>query len=800
MRPIYKNSMVLLMFFLFFMLQFDHIDLLILLIREIYIRKVANSEGALVGIPSKVISLDINHAEEGSKEEGDEGGADEAATSTDTGMDLYESLCLVVLSRTLQRRILRPCAGRILHQLPRIPVECVRLLELLLLTGTKPVLASGSAPPTRRGGLHGGAVDRGTRLAALEILGSLLFNQSCMNDSTTFFHVLCPLLWLCVDEDFSTRTGAVNCLVGACRRIERDHFPGEGLYHVRSAILLFAMQAALHCTGTVGNFSQLVRQRGGDQEGQQQQSRRNSSVRSASGTPSEDLLGFVTSSTWIDGDDKEHESLEAAQQEMEVKMEVDGQGQEEEEAAAASSFLDIDQVFASECFDQGAMFGGEFLPLASGVDGNVQQEAFMKRHFHLMSQLCMNKHTLLTLFFNIYEVTLAKSSSSEEEEEEKEKKEGGEGEKVDENVHFQYLRRQVEKEVLSIIPLLLPATRSGFSRHRQSTTTAATPVEIITHLMEHCNITSTLPLFCLVLEKVLDPISMPAGEELIQLGRDLYARLPPNPINICVLIPLLGGMTTSEVEDLLPQVIRELSSPAFVPLATTLTGGADVSPDEQKEKQRLLKNTFLRKAFYRITHTRPPPLSRAKLLVSLHRIDMEKHSLKLKNVLDAIGLCIAEKEEYSAEVMKEAILTLLQDEIPAVALMRTVLLSAQTMPEMQKFTLHEVIPRLVRKKTWLIAPKAWEGVLMCVKTFSGQRDFEPTIRAFVGLPMTQLKSVITIAKDVKGILNRILRSMSSADIEECVSGRWAGLEDLNIAQTAKEKEDKDIFIKSILQK
>jgi hypothetical protein len=106
----------------------------------------------------------------------------------------------------------------------------------------------------------------------------------------------------------------------------------------------------------------------------------------------------------------------------------------------------------------------------------------------------------------------------------------------------------------------------------------------------------------------------------------------------------------------------------------------------------------------------------------------------------------------------------------------------------------------VRKKTWLIAPKVWEGVLMCVKTFNGQRDFEPTIRAFVGLPMTQLKSVITIAKDVKGILNRILRSMSTADIEECVSGRWAGIEDVNLTQAPKEQEEKKKFIESILQK
>ena len=782
------------LFFTFCLLlwQFDHIDLLILLLREVYIRRVANNEGALIGIPGKVVSLDTcvqDHGGTGTEMEEE----DEA----DSALGLYESLCLVVLSRTLQRRILRPCAGRILHHLPRVPVPCVRLLELLLLTGTKPV-SSGAVASAGRGtaGGGGGAVDRGTRIAALEILGSLLFSPQCMNDPAVCFHVLCPLLWLSIHDDFSTRTSAVNCLVGACKRIGRDYQPGEGLYHVRSAILLFALQAALHCTGTVSTFSQLVKQRDGYQEQLLMRKKSSAVVRVEGAGDGSDLMEFVRSSTWLGasvggGDRAEPQSDQ--QQEMEVEEE-------------GGYFLEVDGVFASDCFDKGALFGGNFSPLPQDCG---QQETFLKRHFLLMSQLCMNNHTLLSIFFNIYEVTVSSSTTVSEEEEKEEEKETEKDIQLEKTFSFpfylQYLRMHIEKEVLSIIPLLLPGWRSGFSRQKQRPATTATPIDIVTHLIQHCNINSTLPLFCLVLEKVLDPISMPASEALLQLGRKVYETLPAGPVNICVLIPLLGGMSTAEVTALLPQVILDVSSPAFVPLITSPTPTDSVEEplaerEDVKEKQRLLKNSFLRKAFRRISHTRPPPLSRAKLLVALHRIDMEKHSLKLKHVLDAIGLCVAEKDEYTADIMKEAILVLLEDDIPAVALMRTVLLSAQAMPEMQKFALQEVIPRLVRKKTWLIAPKVWEGVLMCVKTFNSQRDFEPTIRAFVGLPMTQLKSVITIAKDVKGILNRILRSMSTVDIEECVSGRWAGIEDLNISQTPKEKEEKEKFFKSIVQK
>lgn len=733
---------------------------------------MANAEGAITGIPSKLISLSSFTCDDPTPE---------TESSIETAVDLYESICLVVLSRSLQRRILRPCAGRILHLLPRIPVSCIRLLELLLLTGTKPA-ASTPATTGRRNGQQIAAVDRGTRMTALDILGSLLFSSSCMNDPEVFLHVLCPLLWLSVDEDITTRTSAVNCLVGACKRIERDYKPGEGLFHVRTAILLFALQSALHCTGSMNIFTQIVKQRGGNQTRRQLHGV-SSPESSIDDTTSVGLMDFVIQCTLGSG---------TAKEENVASKHIDVEG---DECRDDDIFIDIDEVLAAECFDEGSLFGGKFTPASevvsdSGGNDNSNRKGFIERHFHLMSQLCMNKYSLLSVYFNIYEVTMSSPAVYRSIEESKSDSQVS-------TVYLQYLRYQVEKEVLNIIPSLLPARR-GFSRQKKSSSPIVAPIDIIKHLIDHCNVKTAVPLFCLVLEKVMDPISMPATEGLIELGRGLFKELVPAPNNICILLPLLGGMSTSEVVELLPQILLDLSSPSFVPLVTELDNSTAEDVGEKEKNDH--KNKFLRKAFHRITYTRPPPLSRAKLLVALHRIEPEEHSLKLKHILDAIGLCIAKKEEYSADVMKEAITLLLDDEKPAVALMRTVLLSAQTMPEIQKFTLHEVIPRLVRKKTWLIAPKVWEGVLMCVKTFNGQRDFEPTIRAFVGLPMTQLKSVITIAKDVKGILNRILRSMPTADIEECVSGRWAGIEDVNLTQTPKEQEEKQKFIESILQK
>ena len=61
----------------------------------------------------------------------------------------------------------------------------------------------------------------------------------------------------------------------------------------------------------------------------------------------------------------------------------------------------------------------------------------------------------------------------------------------------------------------------------------------------------------------------------------------------------------------------------------------------------------------------------------LHRIDCESSGLKQKILLDVISLCLGSKDEFRSEVIREAISGLLDDPIPAQALMRTAILSAQ---------------------------------------------------------------------------------------------------------------------------
>ena len=58
-------------------------------------------------------------------------------------------------------------------------------------------------------------------------------------------------------------------------------------------------------------------------------------------------------------------------------------------------------------------------------------------------------------------------------------------------------------------------------------------------------------------------------------------------------------------------------------------------------------------------------------------MDYDSAGLKQKVVLSVISLCLGNKEDFRADVIKEALSDLLLDPVPPQALMRTAILSAQ---------------------------------------------------------------------------------------------------------------------------
>jgi hypothetical protein len=173
----------------------------------------------------------------------------------------------------------------------------------------------------------------------------------------------------------------------------------------------------------------------------------------------------------------------------------------------------------------------------------------------------------------------------------------------------------------------------------------------------------------------------------------------------------------------------------------------------------------------------------------------------LKTLLEAIGICLGAKEEFNSDVIKDCLNILLNDPVPPTPIMRTVILSSQSQPDVRKFGLGIVIPSLIKKKVWITMPKVWEGIPHAAKVLVGNRDSEATVRALLGLPYTQLKEVLEIAPAVKIQMVRLLRALSVSERDEVVSGRWVGLESENIGlkQSEREKLIRDISNPSIAE-
>lgn len=236
----------------------------------------------------------------------------------------------------------------------------------------------------------------------------------------------------------------------------------------------------------------------------------------------------------------------------------------------------------------------------------------------------------------------------------------------------------------------------------------------------------------------------------------------PDEEDFKLVLPLLGGLSGQVVERSLPRIISLYAE----------------QPSELKVH------------LDRITKARPPPMTKAALLVALHRLDFEAHGLKAKSVLDAISVCLNNKADYSGEVVKEALKTMLADDVPPHALMRTAILSAQSFSEVKRFVLSDVMPQLVRKRVWVTAPKLWDGVVYGAKNLAaaGFKNSELTLRALLGVPVAQLKGLLRVAPTVKAAMGKLLKTLSTEERDEAVSGKWVGLAEEADAAAVEEKQ------------
>lgn len=112
---------------------------------------------------------------------------------------IHESSVLAIMCRMLQIPHLRELCKTFLLGLHKIPLSCVRLLKLLVYTGT-----DGSRDS------HTASRYRGTKGDALSLLAHLVAFSEDIDVAT---ECLQYLLWNTLNDDFELRSRAVNVIV-----------------------------------------------------------------------------------------------------------------------------------------------------------------------------------------------------------------------------------------------------------------------------------------------------------------------------------------------------------------------------------------------------------------------------------------------------------------------------------------------------------------------------------------------------------------------------------------------------------
>ncbi|XP_035672890.1 symplekin-like isoform X2 [Branchiostoma floridae] len=209
----------------------------------------------------------------------------------------------------------------------------------------------------------------------------------------------------------------------------------------------------------------------------------------------------------------------------------------------------------------------------------------------------------------------------------------------------------------------------------------------------------------------------PPSPELVRRVRDLYHKRVPD---VRFLIPVLNGLEKKEVVAALPKLIK-------------------LNPIVVKE----VFNRLLGTQHAGDGNAGQSPLTPGELLVALHNIDTAK--CDMKSIIKATGLCFAEKQVYTSEVLAVVMQQLMEQNPLPTLLMRTVIQSLSMYPRLLGFVMN-ILQRLIIKQVWK-QPKVWEGFIKCC-----QRTKPQSFQVLLQLPPPQLKNVFEKCPDMRAPL------------------------------------------------
>ncbi|CAL4059386.1 unnamed protein product, partial [Meganyctiphanes norvegica] len=214
----------------------------------------------------------------------------------------------------------------------------------------------------------------------------------------------------------------------------------------------------------------------------------------------------------------------------------------------------------------------------------------------------------------------------------------------------------------------------------------------------------------------------PPSEALVSRVRELYNR---RVSDVRFLIPVLTGLSKKEVIAVLPKLIK-------------------LNPYVVKEVFNRLWGVTL--------DTGSSPLTPVDLLVALHLIDNEK--CDVKTVIKATGLCFAERNIYTGEVLAVVLQQLMEQPQLPTLFMRTVIQTLAHYPKLLGFVMN-ILTRLIAKQVWK-QRKVWEGFIKCCQRAVSSSTGGAVAQLLLQLPPPQLADVFTTAPDLHSELLKYL--------------------------------------------
>lgn len=199
-----------------------------------------------------------------------------------------------------------------------------------------------------------------------------------------------------------------------------------------------------------------------------------------------------------------------------------------------------------------------------------------------------------------------------------------------------------------------------------------------------------------------------------------------------LLPPACSSMSSSEFLQVLPAIVRDLDPIAVANALIIAMGGRPIISLDA------LGDVTIDSARSCID----PP----EILIFLHVLDLEKHDVPLKKVVEACNYCFGLKGVFKPELLAIAIQRLSDETVLPVLLMRTVIQTLSVAPSLKKFIVSDVLPKLVNKRVWTV-PQLWQGFIRCC-----QQTMPESYPALLQLPTPQLQEVLDLSAGLKEAL------------------------------------------------